>query len=95
VLVLERKRIEVEYGTVKFFSKMKGWGFIQPDASEPDIFVHWTELLDGEPGKRNLTTGQRVQFTRKIHPVTKKEMAAKVAVVREDENACGRKAGAE
>lgn len=33
-------------GTVKFFNEAKGFGFIKPSDSSPDIFVHSTGLLD-------------------------------------------------
>ena len=47
-------------GTVKWFSRMKGWGFIEPDEGEKDVFVHYTAIV-GE-GFRNLEEGERVQF---------------------------------
>ncbi len=33
-------------GTVKFFNNTKGFGFIKPDESEQDIFVHLSGLVD-------------------------------------------------
>ncbi len=33
-------------GTVKFFNETKGFGFIKPDNSNEDIFVHTTGLID-------------------------------------------------
>lgn len=47
-------------GTVKWFSRMKGWGFIEPDGGERDVFVHYQSIV-GE-GFRNLEKGDRVQF---------------------------------
>jgi CspA family cold shock protein len=47
-------------GTVKWFSRTKGYGFItQPDG--PDVFVHYS-AIQGE-GFRNLDEGQQVEFT--------------------------------
>lgn len=33
-------------GTVKFFNEAKGFGFIKPDNSTTDIFVHVSGLVD-------------------------------------------------
>lgn len=33
-------------GTVKFFNEAKGFGFITPDNSKSDIFVHVSGLVD-------------------------------------------------
>ncbi|MCG8309280.1 MAG: cold shock domain-containing protein [Cytophagales bacterium] len=33
-------------GTVKFFNESKGYGFIKPDDSSKDIFVHSSGLVD-------------------------------------------------
>ena len=33
-------------GTVKFFNEAKGFGFITPDNSNTDIFVHTSGLVD-------------------------------------------------
>lgn len=47
-------------GTVKWFSRVKGYGFISPDSGEKDVFVHYS-AIQGE-GYRNLEEGQRVEF---------------------------------
>ena len=47
-------------GTVKWFSRVKGYGFIQPDGGDKDVFVHYSAIM-GE-GYRNLDEGQRVEF---------------------------------
>lgn len=47
-------------GIVKWFSRLKGYGFINPDGSEQEVFVHYT-AIDGD-GYRNLYEGDRVEF---------------------------------
>ncbi len=47
-------------GTVRWFSRVKGYGFIQPDGQDKDVFVHFSAIV-GE-GYRNLREGQRVEF---------------------------------
>jgi CspA family cold shock protein len=47
-------------GTVKWFNSSKGYGFIeQPDGK--DVFVHYSAIVD--EGYRNLTEGQKVEFS--------------------------------
>jgi len=46
-------------GTVKWFSRTKGYGFIT-QANGPDVFVHYS-AIQGE-GFRNLDEGQQVEF---------------------------------
>jgi CspA family cold shock protein len=47
-------------GTVKWFSRMKGWGFIEPDGEDRDVFVHYEDIAGD--GFRNLEKGERVRF---------------------------------
>ena len=50
-----------ETGTVKWFSAEKGFGFIERDTGQKDVFVHHSEIrMDGF---RTLQENQRVQFT--------------------------------
>jgi cold shock protein len=49
------------HGTVKWFSRVKGYGFIEPENGDKDVFVHYSAIL-GE-GYRNLEEGQRVEFS--------------------------------
>ena len=46
-------------GTVKWFNREKGYGFITTDTGE-DIFVHHTSI--NEQGFRTLEEGQKVSF---------------------------------
>jgi len=47
-------------GTVKWFNATKGFGFITPDDSTPDVFAHFSSI-EGS-GYRELTEGQRVSY---------------------------------
>jgi len=51
------ERIE---GTVKWFSRDKGYGFIIPDNGGKDVFVHYS-AIEGS-GFRNLEENDRVEF---------------------------------
>jgi cold shock protein len=50
----------MEKGTVKFYNDQKGFGFIAPDNSGKDVFVHATALE--RAGIRSLSEGQKVSF---------------------------------
>lgn len=47
-------------GLVKWFNDAKGYGFIQQDGSEKDVFVHYT-AIQGD-GFKTLAEGQKVEF---------------------------------
>lgn len=36
----------MQKGTIKFFNESKGFGFIKPEVSGNDIFVHSSGLID-------------------------------------------------
>lgn len=50
----------MEIGTVKWFNNAKGFGFINSDSYEGDIFAHFS-VIESE-GYRSLRMGQKVQF---------------------------------
>jgi cold shock protein len=47
-------------GTVKWFNGDKGYGFITPDDSGKDLFVHHTAIRDS--GYRSLDEGAKVSY---------------------------------
>jgi cold shock protein len=47
-------------GTVKFFNTAKGYGFIQPENADKDVFVHATALEAA--GIASLYEGDKVTF---------------------------------
>ncbi len=47
-------------GTVKWFNPGKGFGFIQPESGENDVFVHISAVEAA--GMGTLTEGQRVNY---------------------------------
>lgn len=47
-------------GTVKWFNKVKGYGFIAPDGASKDVFVHVSAVE--RSGLNSLNEGQRVSF---------------------------------
>lgn len=47
-------------GTVKWFNKVKGFGFIRPDDGSKDVFVHISAVE--RSGLGTLAEGQKVQF---------------------------------
>ena len=63
-------------GKVKWFSNLKGYGFITPENGK-DVFVHHTAIT-GE-GYKSLEEGQEVEFEIKQGP--KGEQAANVVKI--------------
>jgi CspA family cold shock protein len=52
--------METKRGVVKWFSRIKGYGFILPDQGENEVFVHYS-AIEGE-GYRNLYEGDHVEY---------------------------------
>ena len=48
------------HGTVKWFNATKGFGFIQPEGSSKDVFVHISAVE--RAGISRLDDGQKVTF---------------------------------
>ena len=44
--LVNTKDNEMKEGTVKFFNNARGFGFIEVDGSDEDIFVHASNLID-------------------------------------------------
>ena len=63
-------------GTVKWFNREKGYGFISRENGD-DVFVHYSNLQG--TGFRNLEEGDRVEFAVESSP--KGPHATEVAVV--------------
>jgi len=64
-------------GTVKWFNDSKGFGFITPENSTDDVFVHFS-AIQGE-GFKSLAEGDEVQF--EVVDGQKGKQAANVARV--------------
>jgi CspA family cold shock protein len=53
-------------GTVKWFSDDKGYGFITPDDSGKDLFVHHSQIAGD--GYRSLDEGAKVSYSAEAGP---------------------------
>ena len=60
-------------GTVKWYNETKGYGFIQPDNSGKDVFVHASALE--RAGMRGLAEGQKISYEVEADRRTGKESA--------------------
>jgi len=47
-------------GTVKWFNTQKGYGFIQPDGGDKDVFVHISAVE--RAGMSSLNEGQKIAY---------------------------------
>jgi CspA family cold shock protein len=63
-------------GTVKWFSRTKGYGFISRDG-DSDVFVHYSAIQ--AEGFRNLDEGQQVEF--EVEDSAKGPQAANVVLL--------------
>jgi cold shock protein len=65
-------------GTVLFFNRLKGFGFLEA-ADGQDLFFHYSQIVvPGPIGARKLAKGQRVTYEIGINPNRKNEIAVKV-----------------
>ncbi len=49
-------------GIVKWFSAIRGFGFIEQEDGQDDLFVHQTDIDNGTTGFRSLNEGDLVTF---------------------------------
>ena len=49
-----------EKGKVKWFSNVKGFGFLEKEGGGPDIFVHYSSIQS--EGYKTLESGEEVSF---------------------------------
>jgi CspA family cold shock protein len=54
---------DVLNGTIKWFNSEKGFGFIQQDNGDKDIFVHFRQVNNSGYGRVSLDEGQKVTYT--------------------------------
>jgi CspA family cold shock protein len=66
-------------GTVKWFNEQKGYGFIQPENGNKDVFVHISAVE--RAGLRTLKAGQKVQFEIVTDKRTGKSSAGNLSAV--------------
>jgi cold shock protein len=60
IAVMEKARPQRVIGTVKFFNKDKGFGFIAPEGGGRDVFVHVSAVQ--RAGVPHLNEGMRLSF---------------------------------
>ena len=63
----------MQIGTVKWFNSQKGFGFIQPENGDADVFVHISAVE--RAGLGTLTEGQKVSFELTTDPRKGKSFA--------------------
>ena len=68
----------MQTGIVKWFNSQKGFGFIQPQAGGPDVFVHITAVE--RAGLSGLNEGQKVSYEIVADRRTGKSSADRLAI---------------
>ena len=66
----------MDTGTVKFYNEQRGYGFIQPDNGQKDVFVHATALE--RAGMSGLAEGQKVSFDTEVDSRSGKTAVANI-----------------
>ena len=66
-------------GTVKWFNALKGYGFITNEATNEEVFVHFSAI--NAQGFKSLEEGQKVSFDTETDPQNGKVRAINVTVV--------------
>lgn len=69
----------MQKGTVKWFNVKKGYGFITPENSDKDIFVHITALEKN--GLRRLNDGDAVNF--EVYNDRGRQAAGNIGLIRQ------------
>ena len=64
-------------GTVLRFNKIKGYGFIKPDDSDNEVFVHFSQVEMA--GYKELKEGQRISF--ELEKGERGDFATKVEII--------------
>ena len=67
----------MQTGTVKRFNKIKGYGFIQPDNGDNEVFVHFSQIQLA--GYKELKEGQRISY--ELEKGERGEFATKVEII--------------
>jgi CspA family cold shock protein len=60
IFIADLKRDVMNTGTGKFFNVAKGFGFIQQDNGQPDVFAHISAVE--QAGMTSLVEGQKLQY---------------------------------
>ncbi|MEM7461490.1 MAG: cold-shock protein [Pseudomonadota bacterium] len=66
-------------GTVKFYNGQKGFGFIEPEDGQKDVFVHATALE--RAGISGLHEGQKVSFETEVDSRSGKTAVSTIELV--------------
>jgi CspA family cold shock protein len=66
-------------GKVKWFDSRKGFGFIEPEAGDSDVFVHISAVE--RAGLSNLAEGQRISYDEQRDPKRGKTSAENIKVL--------------
>lgn len=75
----KRGNEKMKTGTVKWYDRNKGWGFVTLDGDNGDAFVHYSNIKDDI--LQYITTGQRISF--ELTPNERGAIAKNIALINE------------